>query len=793
MTSPEGKLPSSNLLEKHYSTIGIHDVFLSPSPHPLLSKYLKEGCQEDFESWEIIGDIKRSPEDFVVREVFQTDKKFPGLSEEEMESLRVADLVDPSKLAIQNLKELVEAKKAKGDDNHENEGATNKDTQAEEKKDFIIQEINTSNIPTDEMTGLKNTLETYLQRAITTPKNNSTQDLVASLQHLHRIAQERINSIVKGGDQTVNFESNVVWIPPFDSDSIEQNKVERGKVFRALKTSFPLLKPESVTKNETEKWIRIQVDDSCDALIEYLYNPIQDLTTLLLFQKRGIDWVRHQPKTQDNEKKGLGDARDSVDTSNQIVLALRTSISKDDRRKIHHLIASMSKNLATSTINDFPLQGEEASRTTVAIVVSWQKHVFKRGNRKRKRTENVKVADPFPNVLCVIQKRQKEHLAMIQRLTKSIGCRQSDIGLAGIKDMQAVTYQFCTFRNMKTQRILSRMGHLENHGIKLGNFFRVDWMLHNGELEGNQFEIRICNLKRICVKASNSGPATESQMECKQNHMKFMIERIQREGFVNFFGTQRLGAAGETGTSAFLIGKAMIQKNFKLAIDLLMVGREHGEHEVSKKVRKIWKETYDPNAALKALGSGDLMPRERAVLQGLKRYGNHLKALQCLPHSIRIFWINAYQSFIWNQIASKRIEKYGTKVIKGDLYVDKDFKNLTDVKVVQDESIIPTLSLDQVVLPLPGYRVQYPENDIGDMYNTLLVADKVKFEKSAPVEATAKGSYRRLIVRPGAVGFEMDADQATVDLRFQLPKGSYATMLLRELMLTTATRNNSAY
>ena len=185
------------------------------------------------------------------------------------------------------------------------------------------------------------------------------------------------------------------------------------------------------------------------------------------------------------------------------------------------------------------------------------------------------------------------------------------------------------------------------------------------------------------------------------------------------------------------------------------------------------------------------MPRERAVLQGLKRYGNHLKALQCLPHSIRIFWINAYQSFIWNQIASKRIEKYGTKVIKGDLYVDKDFKNLSDVKVVQDESIIPTLSLDQVVLPLPGYRVQYPENDIGDMYNTLLVADEVKFEKSAPVEATAKGSYRRLIVRPGAVGFEMDADQATVDLRFQLPKGSYATMLLRELMLTTATRNNS--
>ena len=112
-------------------------------------------------------------------------------------------------------------------------------------------------------------------------------------------------------------------------------------------------------------------------------------------------------------------------------------------------------------------------------------------------------------------------------------------------------------------------------------------------------------------------------------------------------------------------------------------------------------------------------------------------------------------------------------------------------KLVQDENIIPSLSLDQVVLPLPGFKISYPENDIGQLYQTLLDLDGVKFEKSAPQEATAKGSYRRLIVQPGTIDFQMNAEEATVDLKFQLPKGSYATMLLREMMLTTATRHTS--
>jgi tRNA pseudouridine13 synthase len=118
---------------------------------------------------------------------------------------------------------------------------------------------------------------------------------------------------------------------------------------------------------------------------------------------------------------------------------------------------------------------------------------------------------------------------------------------------------------------------------------------------------------------------------------------------------------------------------------------------------------------------------------------------------------------------------------------------LSNVKVIQDDTDQSLLSFDQIVLPLPGYRVKYPQNDIGVLYQTILEKDQVKFEKSAPAEATAKGAYRRLVVHPGTIHHEIEKEDdggiLNVKLKFQLPKGTYATMLMRELMFTTATRN----
>lgn len=63
--------------------------------------------------------------------------------------------------------------------------------------------------------------------------------------------------------------------------------------------------------------------------------------------------------------------------------------------------------------------------------------------------------------------------------------------------------------------------------------------------------------------------------------------------------------------------------------------------------------------------------REKMLLRALNRYGvNHegcTRGWLSIPHSMRIFYVHAYCSKIWNEAASYRLEIYGSKVVEGDL------------------------------------------------------------------------------------------------------------------------------
>ena len=88
------------------------------------------------------------------------------------------------------------------------------------------------------------------------------------------------------------------------------------------------------------------------------------------------------------------------------------------------------------------------------------------------------------------------------------------------------------------------------------------------------------------------------------------------------------------------------------------------------------------------------------------------------------------------------------------------------------------------------------------MYEEVLQCDGVQLRKGNIPEATAKGSYRKLVQRannliwstvPEQGKAEPDvSDDPVVDaarLTFELESGCYATMLLRELMVTTCARD----
>lgn len=137
-------------------------------------------------------------------------------------------------------------------------------------------------------------------------------------------------------------------------------------------------------------------------------------------------------------------------------------------------------------------------------------------------------------------------------------------------------------------------------------------------------------------------------------------------------------------------------------------------------------------------------------------------------------------------MASKRLREYGTRVVPGDLVLGGVHGGIS--KVEQDS--LSKYQLRDVVLPIPGYSVEYPTNNVGKFYEDFLSKENVQFDKDAFEAAATKGAYRQLIAVPTNFDCKVQVYENSIDAEFQfdLDKGSYATMLLRELMLTTICR-----
>lgn len=128
--------------------------------------------------------------------------------------------------------------------------------------------------------------------------------------------------------------------------------------------------------------------------------------------------------------------------------------------------------------------------------------------------------------------------------------------------------------------------------------------------------------------------------------------------------------------------------------------------------------------------------------------------------SLKTMYLHAYQSYIWNRVVSERIKRFGCKKpLVGDLVLLKDVPDpaaepvelnnagrrnpfqasfmfsKTDpvsnaaglylqrkkVKILTQEDIDSgEHTINDVVYPLPGYSIDYPQNEIGELYQQLL-------------------------------------------------------------------------
>ncbi|KAG9490009.1 hypothetical protein GDO78_005754 [Eleutherodactylus coqui] len=284
-------------------------------------------------------------------------------------------------------------------------------------------------------------------------------------------------------------------------------------------------------------------------------------------------------------------------------------------------------------------------------------------------------------------------------------------------------------------------------------------------------------------------------------------------GFINYYGMQRFGT---TAVPTYQVGRAILQSDWNEMIDLILKPRPGAEKGYLVECREEWAKTKNPDAALQKLSVKRCV--EGQLLRGLVKYGlkNIVTAFGIIPRNNRLMYIHSYQSYVWNNMVSKRIEEYGLKVVPGDLVL----KGASAIEI--DESNIHDYTIHDVVMPLPGFDVIYPKHKIAKAYEEMLAADKldIKNMRHRVKDYSLAGAYRKILIRPQDVSWEVVAyddpkiplvrsDVEKLDgkplpvfntegkyralkMEFSLPSSTYATMAIREVLkMDTSIKNQT--
>lgn len=215
----------------------------------------------------------------------------------------------------------------------------------------------------------------------------------------------------------------------------------------------------------------------------------------------------------------------------------------------------------------------------------------------------------------------------------------------------------------------------------------------------------------------------------------------------NFYGYQRFGLPRPV---THLVGKALVSGDPAGAV------RE-----------MLGADPADPRGMLDGLRPGARL--ERAVLESLARDADPVRALRALPVSLRRLYVNAYQSYLFNLSVSAALEAgeplepspgdvcYGPG---GDLCRSSGQRGL------------------RLAVPVAGHSY-YAKTRFHEYVAAAARSQGARmrdFLAPSLQEAAAEGGFRQALV--SVSGFEARDGRVS----FELSRGSYATVLLRELV-----------
>ena len=381
-------------------------------------------------------------------------------------------------------------------------------------------------------------------------------------------------------------------------------------------------------------------------------------------------------------------------------------------------------------------------------------------------------------IICVLIKKDWDTFAAVRAIAHQISVDPDRINIAGIKDARALTAQHISIGGVPLEKVLGV--HLENARV-IPTCFSSD-KISSKVLFGNQFDIMVRSV-------NYSTEEVRQRIEDTRNNLEIF------GGVPNFFGHQRFGTIRPF---THKVGRCIVKGELEEAALIFLSEPSIHEHRRSARARERLRETRDYRDCLR------FFPRrlvyERLMLLHLsKNQNDFLGAFRQLPRTLRVLFIQAYQSYLFNRFLSERM-KHGlslTEASLGDYVVILDenglpsdiFKKTESNQVSEINEAIGKKQM-AISLPLVGFNQGVSDGAQGQIEKNILEEEGVcpeDFSLKEMPDASAAGGLRNVLtplLNFDVVIDENDLNQnnLVVRFRFMLHKGSYATVVLREFM-----------
>lgn len=428
----------------------------------------------------------------------------------------------------------------------------------------------------------------------------------------------------------------------------------------------------------------------------------------------------------------------------------------------------------------------------------------------------------------ILWKRDREQNNALDSVSAITHTHSSSFSYAGTKDKRGITMQLVQVRRVRNLDVFVKVNRAFAEGssrrhvnwrvgkqfvrtIAVGNvtpIARDSKPINLGHLKGNRFTIALRDV--------------EIRSDADRANVEEAAQSLRRRGFINYFGMQRFGS-GVSPTH--ITGFALLRGDYKEVCRRLLLplpvcerkrnddSRHHrsGREKMVDALEQFAKREITAKKLLDCLPKRMMVERrivesfKRDEFQGRGRKANdkdnekevphdkqydYRSAFGRLPRYLRMMYAHAVQSYLWNRMASARINYNPPNcdermhAIAGDLILcsgdssnvsrdsngnsdnkesgctigngdggakDESLDHLTKVRAVTElEEEERSVSVFRVVIPVVGTDVGLPSTVWGEVARKDLESHKVdlaSFSKSS--EFILKGTYRYLMAIPG--------------------------------------------